>query len=36
MEGKQKFLHGTLEATIFDATPYTSPFPFNVSSPPFE
>lgn len=29
MEGKQKFLHGTLEATIFDATPYTPPFPFN-------
>ncbi|KAJ6704343.1 PHOSPHOLIPASE D [Salix viminalis] len=29
MVGKQKFLHGTLEATIFDATPYTPPFPFN-------
>ncbi|XWS12056.1 hypothetical protein CRYUN_Cryun37aG0057900 [Craigia yunnanensis] len=29
MEGKQSFFHGTLEATIFDATPYTPPFPFN-------
>ncbi|KAJ0006758.1 hypothetical protein Pint_28854 [Pistacia integerrima] len=29
MEGKLKFLHGTLEATIFDATPYTPSFPFN-------
>ncbi|XP_021294526.1 phospholipase D alpha 4 isoform X1 [Herrania umbratica] len=29
MEGKQKFLHGTLEATIFDATPYIPPFPLN-------
>ncbi|XVF26939.1 hypothetical protein REPUB_Repub14bG0063500 [Reevesia pubescens] len=29
MEGKQKLLHGALEATIFDATPYTPPFPFN-------
>ncbi|KAL4368286.1 hypothetical protein GQ457_05G025030 [Hibiscus cannabinus] len=29
MEGKQKFLYGTLEASIFDATPYTPPFPFN-------
>ncbi|KAJ9190318.1 hypothetical protein P3X46_001534 [Hevea brasiliensis] len=29
MEVNQKFLHGTLEATIFDATPYTPPFPFN-------
>ncbi|GMY34557.1 phospholipase D alpha 4 [Fagus crenata] len=29
MEGKQKFLHGTLEATIFHATPYTPPSPFN-------
>lgn len=31
MESKQKFLHGTLEASIFDATPYTPSFPFNVS-----
>ncbi|KAL5822554.1 hypothetical protein ACOSQ4_020454 [Xanthoceras sorbifolium] len=29
MEGKVKFLHGTLEATIFDATPYSPSFPFN-------
>ncbi|XVF74425.1 hypothetical protein PTKIN_Ptkin13bG0109500 [Pterospermum kingtungense] len=29
MERKQSFLHGTLEATIFDATPYIPPFPFN-------
>ncbi|KAF2323547.1 hypothetical protein GH714_036034 [Hevea brasiliensis] len=29
MEANQKFLHGTLEVTIFDATPYTPPFPFN-------
>ncbi|MBA0608647.1 hypothetical protein Godav_020839 [Gossypium davidsonii] len=29
MESKQKFLHGTLEASIFDATPYTPSFPFN-------
>ncbi|KAE8669841.1 Phospholipase D epsilon [Hibiscus syriacus] len=29
MKGKQKFLYGTLEASIFDATPYKSPFPFN-------
>ncbi|KAJ4835857.1 Phospholipase D alpha 4 [Turnera subulata] len=29
MEGKQKFLHGTLEVTIFDATPYKPSFPFN-------
>ncbi|GKV36534.1 hypothetical protein SLEP1_g44655 [Rubroshorea leprosula] len=29
MEDKQKFLHGTLEATIFDATPYNPPFPLN-------
>ncbi|XP_012069001.1 phospholipase D alpha 4 [Jatropha curcas] len=29
MEGEQKFLHGTIEVTIFDATPYTPPFPFN-------
>ncbi|KAL5579510.1 hypothetical protein UlMin_011952 [Ulmus minor] len=29
MEGKQKFLHGTLEATIFHATSYTPTFPFN-------
>ncbi|KAF3450620.1 hypothetical protein FNV43_RR06709 [Rhamnella rubrinervis] len=29
MEGKHRFLHGTLEATIFHATPYTPPFPFN-------
>ncbi|KAA8541697.1 hypothetical protein F0562_022849 [Nyssa sinensis] len=29
MEGKQKFLHGTLEATIFHATPYRPPFPFS-------
>ncbi|XP_050232352.1 phospholipase D alpha 4 [Mercurialis annua] len=29
MESVQKFLHGTLEVTIFDATPYSSPFPLN-------
>lgn len=29
MEGKPKFLHGTLEVTIFDATPYAPSFPFN-------
>ncbi|KAF4398107.1 phospholipase D alpha 4 [Cannabis sativa] len=29
MEGKHKFFHGTLEATIFHATPYTPIFPFN-------
>ncbi|WCJ39558.1 phospholipase D alpha 4 [Euphorbia peplus] len=29
MEVNKQFLHGTLEATIFDATPYTPPFPFN-------
>ncbi|KAG5523520.1 hypothetical protein RHGRI_035356 [Rhododendron griersonianum] len=29
MEGKHRFLHGTLEATIFHATPYTPPFPLN-------
>ncbi|XP_065868440.1 phospholipase D alpha 4 [Euphorbia lathyris] len=28
-EVNQQFLHGTLEATIFDATPYAPPFPFN-------
>ena len=32
METKHKFLHGTLEATIFHATSYTPPFPFNVST----
>lgn len=31
MEGKHKFLHGTLEATIFHASPYKPPFLFNVS-----
>ncbi|CAK9165288.1 unnamed protein product [Ilex paraguariensis] len=29
MENKHKFLHGTLEATIFHATPYTPSFPSN-------
>ncbi|XP_057978431.1 phospholipase D alpha 4 [Malania oleifera] len=29
MEGKQKLLHGTLEATIFHATSYTPRFPFS-------
>ncbi|KAK2983824.1 hypothetical protein RJ640_008500 [Escallonia rubra] len=29
MGGDHRFLHGTLEATIFNATPYTPPFPFN-------
>ncbi|EEF34982.1 phospholipase D alpha 4 [Ricinus communis] len=29
MEEIQKFLHGTVEVTIFDATPYISTFPFN-------
>ncbi|GFZ08099.1 phospholipase D alpha 4 [Actinidia rufa] len=29
MEAKHRFLHGTLEITIFHATPYTPPFPFN-------
>ncbi|CAN1218046.1 Phospholipase D alpha 4 [Linum perenne] len=29
MEGNQTFLHGTLEVTIFHATPYTPPFLFN-------
>ncbi|KAF5751275.1 Phospholipase D epsilon family protein [Tripterygium wilfordii] len=29
MEEQQKYLHGTLETTIFDATPYTPKFPFN-------
>ncbi|KAK4760781.1 hypothetical protein SAY87_005674 [Trapa incisa] len=29
MEGKQEFLHGTLEVTIFHATPYTPPLPCN-------
>ncbi|KAJ7963164.1 Phospholipase D [Quillaja saponaria] len=29
MEGKHELLHGTIEATIFHATSYTSPFPFN-------
>ncbi|XP_059455839.1 phospholipase D alpha 4 [Corylus avellana] len=29
MEGKHSFLHGTLEATIVHATPYTPPSPFN-------
>ena len=30
MERKHNFLHGTLEATIFYATPYTPLSPFNV------
>ncbi|KVH92966.1 hypothetical protein Ccrd_005004 [Cynara cardunculus var. scolymus] len=30
MEGKPKILHGTLEATIFDATPYSPPFLLNI------
>ncbi|KAK6911947.1 Phospholipase D, C-terminal [Dillenia turbinata] len=29
MERKHKYLHGTLEATIFYATPYTPPFPLS-------
>ncbi|KAM7255540.1 hypothetical protein ACFE04_008438 [Oxalis oulophora] len=29
MEANQKFLHGTLEITIFHATPYIPMFPFN-------
>ncbi|XP_034696241.1 phospholipase D alpha 4 [Vitis riparia] len=29
MGRKHKFFHGTLEATIFHATPYTPSFPFN-------
>ncbi|KAJ8774134.1 hypothetical protein K2173_009565 [Erythroxylum novogranatense] len=29
MEVSPKFLHGTLEVTIFHATPYTPAFPFN-------
>ncbi|KAJ9537469.1 hypothetical protein OSB04_030202 [Centaurea solstitialis] len=33
MEGKPKFLHGTLEATIFDATPYSPPFLLNCINP---
>lgn len=32
MGRKHKFFHGTLEATIFHATPYTPSFPFNVST----
>jgi len=27
-----KLLHGTIEATIFNASPYSPLFPFNVSS----
>jgi len=33
MEEMPKFIHGTIEATIFNATPYSPLFPFNVSSP---
>ncbi|KAL4589235.1 hypothetical protein LXL04_002141 [Taraxacum kok-saghyz] len=33
MEGKPKFLHGTLEATIFHATPYSPPFLLNCINP---
>ncbi|XP_059643278.1 phospholipase D alpha 4 [Cornus florida] len=29
MEGNHKFFHGTLEATIFHATPCNTPFPFS-------
>ncbi|KAK7261727.1 hypothetical protein RIF29_28045 [Crotalaria pallida] len=29
MEEKQKLLHGTIEATIFNASPYSPSFPFN-------
>ncbi|KAK1362829.1 Phospholipase D [Heracleum sosnowskyi] len=32
MESYHKFLHGTLEATIFHATPYIPSFPFNCIS----
>jgi hypothetical protein len=27
-----KLIHGTIEATVFNATPYSPSFPFNVSS----
>ncbi|KAJ0515151.1 putative phospholipase D [Helianthus annuus] len=33
MEGKPMFLHGTLEATIFHATPYSPPFLLNCINP---
>ena len=32
IEETPKLLHGTIEATIFNATPYSPLFPFNVSS----
>ncbi|KAJ1420296.1 Phospholipase D/Transphosphatidylase [Sesbania bispinosa] len=32
MEETPKLLHGTIEATIFNASPYSSFFPFNLSS----
>jgi len=31
MEETPKLLHGTIEATIFNASPYSPLFPFNVS-----
>lgn len=31
LEEQRKFFHGTLEITIFDATPFSPSFPFNVS-----
>ncbi|XP_071686018.1 phospholipase D alpha 4 [Rutidosis leptorrhynchoides] len=33
MDAKPKFLHGTLEATIFHATPYSPPFLLNCINP---
>ncbi|KAL1298288.1 hypothetical protein HN51_042662 [Arachis hypogaea] len=33
MEEKHSLLHGTIEATIFDATPYSPSFPFNCLCP---
>ncbi|CAN8288014.1 unnamed protein product [Cochlearia groenlandica] len=32
IEEQNKFFHGTLEITIFDATPYSPQFPFNAST----
>lgn len=30
LEEQKKYFHGTLEITIFDATPFSPTFPFNV------
>jgi len=32
MDKKLELIHGTIEATIFNATPYSPSFPFNVRS----